>query len=281
MPLSKLEAEIGGKTLKIQIPPPKEDLQSIFVFSAHKSGSTLLNRIIRDLSKEVDLPILDFPSAFFRAGIPIKSEETKKIVSPYLTESGYVFAGARTFWCKDFGLQFSKVKKVLLLRDPRDAIISWYFSDKRSHPIPKGNQDFSELRQKLEKGDEVNHELDYLTSRARSLSSLAEDYKQIMDDDIAIYRYEDVIFRKRAWLSDLNDYLELDLPDSTLRRIADSHDIVPAHEDENQFVRQVYPGNHVRHFSQETIDVLDGILENFLELLRYKTVERFKVHRDI
>lgn len=275
--MKKLEIDVEGKIVSVKIPPPKHGAQSCFVFSAHKSGSTLLNRMLMALCRTARFPTIDFPTAYFRAGARIDSPENAALVREYLEPEGYVYLGARTFWCKESGFDFSKVKKVLLLRDPRDAIISWYFSDKLSHGIPKDHKKFSALRDELQSQKDPNEQQEYLESRARSMATLCSRYKELLThDNIVIYRYEDVIFRKRQWLSDMNDHMELGVSSDDVLKIADSFDEVPTQEDPTKFVRQVNPGNHMKHFSAQTIAMLDEVLEEFLETFRYNRVDRFK-----
>lgn len=274
--MNKLEIDVEGKQVRVNIPPPQDGVQSCFVFGAHKSGSTLLNRMVLALCRKARFPTIDFPSAFFRAGARIDSTENAALVREYLLPEGYVYLGSRTFWCRELGLDFSAVKKVLLLRDPRDAIISWFFSDKVSHGIPKDHKEFAALRDELQTHQDPNEHQDYLESRARSLAALCSQYKELLtQDDIAIYRYEDVIFRKRLWLLDLNNHMGLDVSREDVFEIADSFDEVPAKEDPNKFVRQVNPGNHLKHFSKDTIAMLDEILGEFLQTFRYDRIDRF------
>ena len=274
----KREIEIDGKHLALELPEPAEDKPSFFVFSAHKSGSTLLNRMVTQLCKTVDFPIIDFPVTYFRAGLSIDRKENVEPLRPFLREKGYAYLGARTFWCRELGLDFSLVKKILLVRDPRDAIVSWYFSDKKAHAIPKAHRGFRELRERLQKGDDINDNLEYLQSRARSLEKLGVQYRELIaSGSIAVYRYEDVIFRKRSWLNDINQFLELGVDKARVFEIADENDIVPSAEDENKFIRQVYPGNHIKHLSPQVIDILNAELSGFLESFRYNQVDRFVV----
>jgi len=274
--MKEIQLEVDSKKLSMKLPEPLSGFQSCFVFSAHKCGSTLLNRMTAELCKVSGIPVLDFPSAYFRAGIRIDSVENAECVKEFLKSEGYVYLGSRTFWCKELGFDFSGVKKVLLVRDPRDAIISWYFSDKSSHDIPKSQKGFTALRDKLQETSEVNSEIDYLRSRARLLAKLCSRYKEILEDEnTVVYRYEDVIFRKRPWLQDINSYFNLGVSDAEVNRIADSFDAIPEKEDPQNFIRQVNPGNHIKHFSEDTIADLHGILEEFIQIFGYDKIQRF------
>jgi hypothetical protein len=236
---------------------------------------------VKALCEEVSFPVIDFPTAFFRAGVSIDARQNAATVSAYLHDRGYAYLGARTFWCRDLGFDFSRVKKILLVRDPRDAIISWYFSAKKSHGIPKENKAFKEIRKRLEGTTDPNQDLEFLVSRAKLLAQLGKQYRSIISHpNTVVYRYEDVIFRKRLWLADVKNFLELKIPFGRVVEIADQYDQLPRSENASRHVRQVYPGNHIKHFSPDTIRVLDSILDHYIRMFRYDEIERFVAFTD-
>ena len=59
----------GIETAEVRFPPtPRPDFQSCGVFAFAKSGSVLVNAIVRQLMAEVRVPVFDWPEVWLRAG---------------------------------------------------------------------------------------------------------------------------------------------------------------------------------------------------------------------
>ena len=99
---------------------------------------------------------------------------------------------------------------------------------------------------------------------------LFERYRQfIFDDNLRLYRYEDIVFDKKDWVADINDYLSLGLSRAVTDRIAARHDIIPDTEDPGAHIRQVKPGNYRKHLSDTTISALNQVFSTDLEFFGY------------
>jgi hypothetical protein len=107
-----------------------------FVLSAARSGSTLLNEIVMTLARANDRHIVDIGKVLFEAGVSEDEyRHNPELLSAILP--GNIYVGLRMMpavlaWSDHFveGL------KVLMVRDPRDVLVSRYFSDGWSHPMP-------------------------------------------------------------------------------------------------------------------------------------------------
>ena len=273
--MKSTEIEIEGKKLTVSIKTPK-DRESFFLFGVHKSGSTLLNAIVSDVCRRAGIPTINLPLACFEKNININKKENATQLAKFLQYRGYAYIGARTFWCSNIAFDFTKLRKVLLVRDPRDAVISYYYSDMLSHKIPEGNEGWKELRQSLSAANDVNDLEDYLNSKIAWLNQTYSGYAPLIEGaNMRIYRYEDVIFYKREWIRNMCDYLEIEISNSDMNTIADKHDLIPAEERPELHIRQVMPGNYKKHFSKKTVDLLNNGLQNVIERFGYNDVPVF------
>ena len=97
-----------------------------------------------------------------------------------------------------------------------------------------------------------------------------ERYQEtIFDDKLKVFRYEDVIFEKRRWLSELVELVGLEVDEEVIHSIADKHDVRPEVEDERRHVRRVTPGDHKEKLQQKTIDRLNGLFADQLDRFGY------------
>jgi hypothetical protein len=256
----KLKTSAG--TTRIVLPRPG-DFASFYVFALHKSGSTLLNNMLIEALDYAQVPHIALSELAFAAGLP-ENEVTN--AEDFIFSQGYCYRGYREFppYLKSFDIM--KNKKVLLIRDPRDMLVSDYFSVAYSHPLPpKGpvREVMIELRDFARKRD-VN---EYCLSQVAVFKKEFEGYRHLLDTDIRVYRYEDVIFEKQKWLAEMLSYFGITVPATLIERIAAAHDVRPEREIPSEHIRQVRPANFRQHLNQTTIDILNREFEP--ELVRH------------
>ena len=87
--------------------------------------------------------------------------------------------------------------------------------------------------------------------------------------NVAIYRYEDVIFAKEAWVKDICDWYEWDVDAARQRRVAATFDERPTEERPSEHIRQVTPGNHRAHLTAATSATIVDALSEYMRLFGY------------
>ena len=255
------------------VPEPVEE-SSFFVFSVYKAGSTLLMNVMADVCKELNFPLVDLPSRLFSLGLG--PSDLTSDVNRLWQEEGYCYAGFRSFF-PAMQFDFTKTQNILLVRDPRDILTSLYFSEKYSHPIPKMKAGSHPMVKQREKVQHLGIE-EFVMQKAPMINNIFLTYIQELPiTTTRVYRYEDVIFKKKEWLKDMLDFLGLKLPASKIRAIADKYDIRPDREDPQKHVRQVTPGNYKAHLSQTTIEKLDDLFGPVMRYFYYDSVISLKL----
>ena len=245
---------------------PAANIESFFVFSMQKTGSTLLNNMLVDACEIANVPVFAPEQIEFRNGLPLG--ELDLSVQSWFGRRGYCFSGFRFFPKYLKGVDLKPIRKIFLIRDPRDMVVSRYFSVKISHPMPNG-----ELGKKMkERRDQVaSMSVDeYCVWFSNTISNQFNDYaRNIFDSNLKVYRYEDVVFEKRKWLADVLDYAGIMLLESQVHEIADKYDVVPDVEDETKHIRRVIPGDHKNKLKPETIEKLNYTFAEMLKRFDY------------
>lgn len=259
----RLDTPSGSTVANI---PPPGDFESFYIFAMHKSGSTLLNNMLMRVLGTCGIPQLALSELAFAAGLP-----ENKILNPeeVIFERGYCYRGYRSFpeYLSRFDL--SAKKKILLIRDPRDMVVSNFFSYAQSHVIPQAGLVRDELLAKRQEAAGSRIDEFCLVDIADFIDEFS-GYEHLLNTNIRIYRYEDVIFNKAMWLQDMLTYLGIDAPAALISSVAQEHDVIPREERPDQHIRQVYPGNFRKHLQQETIEKLNARLRPILEKYRYR-----------
>ncbi|MFQ5527968.1 MAG: sulfotransferase domain-containing protein [Thermoanaerobaculia bacterium] len=241
---------------------------SFFAFSHPKAGSTLLDSLLTDASDMAGFEVVNLPGKGYENGIDPRF--FTRSIDQVLCPNGCAYLGWR-FFPGETDFDFSQSRAVYLVRDPRDMMVSLFFSFAQSHVVPAKGQarDHMLAARKATQSAEPAEWAQRKRSYAPYLKQIGEYRHKLVLSRTRIYRYEDVIFRKREWLEDMAGFLELDLPTEELALIADRHDIRPDREDPTAHVRQVKPGNHRRHLTREAIEHLNREFGEILEFYGY------------
>src|ERR1700733_9623206 len=114
----------------------RPDFESSYIFAFHKSGSVLVNSIVGRVMDDVGIPVVDIPVFLFNKGVAISS--TSMNLKEVFMEKGYCYLGFREMLpCMRGAAGKLKGKKILFVRDPRDMIVSLFYSLKFSHKFPE------------------------------------------------------------------------------------------------------------------------------------------------
>lgn len=242
-----------------------------FCLGVRKSGSTMLHRIMNFLANRNHVNVVDVPSTFFRNGFTVQHWQGLDLTP--LVRPGNCYIGFRSY--PETLAQtdtYKQARKIFMFRDPRDALVSEYFSDAYSHAIPKkdvageGRDIFLKKREEAQNADIDQWVLDKVGGIRRTLTS----YAAALDDpNCLVLRYEDYIFQKRRMIAKILDHFGWSVEVSRLNKLLEEIDVVPDTEDKSRFVRKVVPGDHIAKLKPETVRRLNKKLEEVMRLYDY------------
>jgi len=257
-----------GQVHPIRYPASPSRQVSAFAIGVVKGGSTLLHRILEDLQPYSSRKFLPISRKFFASGIPFR--EVVEDMDSLFHQPGYVFATLRWLPPKFHINALETQKKILLVRDPRDMLVSAYYSFRESHGIPNSGPVKTSLERTRKRL--LNLTLDeYVRSAATPLKA---KYFRLMTllatRNLLLRRYEDIIFDKESFVRDIADFFEIDLPFEDIAVIAGKHDIIPETENTSKHIRQVKPRNFESKLSPGTVEEISHTLRAVLCEFDYK-----------
>jgi hypothetical protein len=168
---------------------------------------------------------------------------------------------------------------IAMVRDPRDALVSMYYSFLGSHRAPRGmssrqREDLAKVQAHMRANTPIDQ---YVLEKAPKYLNSLNAITSFTDQDKAskVIRYEDYILNKPN-LCDLilsflqhNINLELTISPSQLLSIATKYNIIPNQEDSSKHIRKALPGDHLVKLNSHTIYELNVIFKNFLAAYDY------------
>ncbi|QDT39309.1 sulfotransferase domain-containing protein [Stratiformator vulcanicus] len=246
---------------------------SILFFSFNKAATQYVESILKQCSKRSGLTPVNFEKLSFNTDFPYLGDLSAEAMAPYqqlFRPQGYLYC---PFSKMVEGIpDLDSYQIVLMTRDPRDLLVSLYFSVAFSHSLPPR--------------DSVLYPY-FCQMRQRSQEMSVDEFALEMCDHIGdkFRRYRDALCGKEAvhltsyelmtsdfphWLTGLLEHCELDVSESTLARIVSAHHKSrPATEQADQHVRKGRPGDHQEKLSEATIAELNERLGDVLSEFGY------------
>ncbi len=247
--------------------------ETCFVLAVRKCGSSVLNSMIADMARANGRHYLDIAGQFYHANIPERAWRHDP-ASCKLLVAGQVHGGFRAMPLifADHPI-YVAARKILLVRDPRDALVSEFFSNAYSHALPRAGggggaaRDMLALREAALRASVET----YALRRAGPLNHTFMEYRDALADPlIRVFRYEEVILAKRAWVRDIASHLGWEEPNEAfIEGMMAWADVVPEAERPEQFVRRVLPGDHRIKLNPAVIARVDEIMRPSLRLFGY------------
>ena len=289
-------SDAGIERVIFKLPPARApERGSILIFALPKSGSVLLNMIMRDLSNEVGLCYVAIMDEYFKFGVPEELQPAS--TSEIFLSRGYCYGSFRSMPTYTIPI-IGDLRKVLLVRDPRDMLVSHYYSMLASHPPPGISRagappvfEQRDLARQLDIDSYVkqtapayrgyfegyrvlctSHGIEPYRPRSKSrklLRQLGLAGRALPSSKVRVYRYEDVVYARREWVLDLCEWFGLTVPLRRQYAIAKQHDIFPSRERQDKHIRQVHPKNYKLKLADETIRFLEDFFRDEMKFFGY------------
>lgn len=253
----------------LQVPPGT--FMDCYAFSIHKSGSSLMHGMIAEVCQIAKIPAISIPDIIFREGIFEKDWVNDSAVSE-LIGPGRIYYGFRALpqLLLNESIGLKEKKSVLLVRDPRDALVSQYysFSGKNfSHKLPDKNQEV--LMNRATATEFLSIDEYVLKFAPQHLAKLLAYKNHLRFDNVLLRRYEDIYFDKRKFLGEIFDHFGLEVASEVLDIVASRNDIRPEAEDPTKHIRKGTPGDHAEKLLPETINKLNALFRDVGEYYGY------------
>ena len=247
--------------------PAKE---AYFVFGVRKSGSSILNSIMHALADFNGIRYVDVAGLLFEKGLRVPQWQADAELANII-HRGNLYGGFRNF---PIGFQshplYLQGKKVLLVRDPRDALVSEYFSNAYSHSLPAGGE-MKEEMEALRQAALRTQIADYVLKMAPQMKRTLREYAPLLKDkNLLLLKYEDSILKKRQMMDEVCRFFGWNLTDQHAANILGWADVIPSEERPKEFVRKVTPGDHLDKLTPAMIGQLNDMLKDEMSMLGYR-----------
>lgn len=226
-------------------------MKSAMAISMHKAGSTIADKIFTEFFIEKGFSIDSIGSRVPKS--PLSEAEVFMDYQKKMIFENIYYGIARGPYVENMPV-INKLKVLLQVRDPRDCLVSAYFSFRESHRPPKDPRKLKAFMARRE--DLKNLDIDQFVLKAvggfkyrmRVLSSIMSNH-----DDILVLKYESMTLDTEQWLRDISVFTDQPITPTLRNRIDSMANFQVAEEDQSKHKRQVTPGDHKRKLRPESV----------------------------
>ncbi len=257
---------------------PKSNDLPVIHYSFKKAGSQYVKKILTYAAEQSGRIPVSLPGYAYRTHFPylhdLSPDEFRKyeylfaqsgVVHSVFVEPILNLANAADF------------KTLLMVRDPRDMMVSLYFSVVHSHPvadIDKYKQDRAKRFHSYLKGDDIDH---FVLNAYPYYLNIYENFCAMLDrfetkqENLLVTKYEHMVEDFEGWLRQLLDHCEIELRPEHFGYLVDNYLANRRKkEDITKHHRKGTAGDHLEKLKPDSIDALNKIFSAYLEKFDYK-----------
>ncbi len=241
-------SQVISPNRRIRLAPTADSHRAIVVHALHKSASMFLHELFQDLASRSNTPYYSIHNA----------DESLRIVDSG-HQGPFIQCPVRSFALNQNSFPNGQLIHVCQIRDPRDILVSQYFSLGWIHSAKNWSPEEKELRQRIQAMT-----VDQYVLQEADISNvpLLERYSPLLNfrntHNCLVVRYEDMVLRFRQWLKPIIALFEVRLPwllNYQLRRKFGGQFKVST--EKMQHRRRITPGDHLEKLQPETIEKLN------------------------
>lgn len=240
--------------------------QSILFFTVHRCASRYVTNILKKFAQDSDVTHIDIEGYFWRGGKLCTSPQ--KIYEKF----GYIYSPFYGMDKEELTMPIPNLddfKIILMLRDPRDVLTSYYFHHAFDPYHNPAQQEYIIARSM----EAVSKSIDEWVLEKTAV--FLERYKTYCEKlknkpNVLFLKYEDMVKDFNQWLYNLRKFTGLNLKKETVESIIKKANFSVDKENVKVHKRQVTPGDHKRKLKKETINILNSQYSKILDILNYE-----------
>lgn len=252
-------------------------IKNIYHCCVHKTGSQWLKAIFSDeiVSDKTGMSLYTYQKNLATKGDPRKLSE--RIFDKPFPENCIISPLYMDYSCYTSIPKPDCYKTFFIFRDPRDIIVSWYFSVKYSHPLMGKIPAHRATLQKLSLRDGLIYCIEYLHDFG--LFTALESWINVPEDDppVMIIRFEDLVdvSKQSSFFSDLFSHCGIRFSKKETEKLLHKYRFgrlqKKSKKEQVSHYRRGVPGDWQEHFDEKVLDSFNKLTKDLISKLGYGT----------
>lgn len=252
--------------------------QSVIFYTTHKCASVFMNSLFSTVANHsTEYEFKDYASVIWSLGDYIfefgESYEDflEKGYDLLYKTKGYIYAPQR------MPLDFpgrENFKHIFFLRDPRDVLVSGYYSFGYSHNLPphgkKRKYSFTENRKNIQEQGIDNYAKE---ATINWILPVYNQYKFLLEssNSYLYLTYDEFKDNTVNFIQKINYFLDVKIPDNEVKKLAGTAKPIQNKEDINKHQRSGKSKQYKKELNPETIKYLNETLSDILNYWNFAT----------
>lgn len=253
---------------------PASSHPSLIHFSFNKAATQHTKNVLRRIARENNITPVHINEYAFYTRFPYMTAVSQAEMMQYehiFKPEGYMYSAFGGMVRGIPGLERYRI--LLMVRDPRDILVSWYYSLAFSHSTPpRTSNRYADFMEKRQKARQLSIDEQVLTETER-VYSIFETYRKLLLEPyphVYLTSYEKMTADYAAWLRGILAAWELEISPGLFHAlIEENQSLKPDQENVHSHIRKGEPGDYKNKLQPGTIDTLNQkfapIFESFKE----------------
>lgn len=246
----------------------EQESHSFTFLTLHKAGSAFASEVLRNIFIDNGWKSYDFATEAFDAGLS-EYDAVKENLRHF--KEHHAFFGPLRAESVSLVPTLPNLTPIIHIRDPRDCLVSYYYSICYSHVLPGPGPARNHLLRMREHYKSVGVDefcLEVMTNGDRSFRLLRAAAEA--NSDAIVSRYEHMVADLTNWLKDLVRRLPITVAHDRLVSL-EAENAAPATENVHSHKRQVKPGDFRRKLRLSSQEMLTEFFSDDLRYFGYTT----------
>lgn len=247
---------------------------SIIHFSLNKAATQTTKNILKRCAEANGMVPVGIHDYAFQSNFPFLDHLSSAEMQKYhhiFKPNGYLYS---VFGGMIEGIpNFEKYIVLLMIRDPRDLLVSHYYSIAYSHAVPDEHSDKHDRFLELRDAAKTKTIDEFVLAESERLYRTLERYQTLLLEKYPqtyVTHYEQMTCNFQKWLKDLLSHCRLEVsPDVFQSLVAENTRAVPSAENIQQHIRKGKAGDYQEKLKPETIAHLNRKFDPLLQIFGY------------
>lgn len=262
----RTKMEVMRARLHALMHPKSSALDNLYIATVQKSGSQWVKSIFNDKRVKRHTGLIVYPQHHYDVNdFHMSFPEGTLVPGLYIGYQNYDL----------FIKKPERYRTIYIYRDPRDIVVSWYYSILKTHAPIMGINELRKRLSDMSEADGISYAIRFLSykfSDIRSWVELSTD-----DDRVLIVKFEDLVADTKSILADMFSFCGIDFPDDVLVSVVNDYSKdrmrkkdLERRSDKSESHYRVIPSSHRDIFTKAHYKLFSEMTGDLLKTLGYE-----------